>query len=158
MPHYVNKHDDFHPRSLLFGGEDASFEVTSDLTAKMDGDMQGVLPAPTIASSVPPELAMQQPTPVNLATVPNAASLPTAPSTQPLEVTETLYIQNLNERIKINGGLAYYQIISISKLTLSRSNEANAESAVSELWRSARRRCTCESTHARASFCFLPKC
>ena len=89
------------------------FGVISDPTAKMDGDMQGVLPAPTIASSVPPELAMQQPTPVNLATVPNAASLPTAPSTQPLEVTETLYIQNLNERIKINGGLAYYQILSI---------------------------------------------
>lgn len=87
----------------------AAFEpvITVDhpLYAKMDGgDMQGVLPAPTVASSVPPELAMQQPTPVNLATIPNASTLPTAPSTQP-EVTETLYIQNLNERIKLTGAL-----------------------------------------------------
>lgn len=73
----------------------------------MDGDMQGVLPAPTISSTVPAELAMQQPTPVNLATIPNAASLPTAPSTQP-EITETLYIQNLNERIKLNGECYLY--------------------------------------------------
>ncbi|KAH8120035.1 RNA-binding domain-containing protein [Phellopilus nigrolimitatus] len=67
----------------------------------MADSMVGVLPAPVVSTSVPSELVMQ-PTPVNPATVPDASSIPTAPSV-PLETaTETLYIQNLNERIKVD--------------------------------------------------------
>ena len=66
--------------------------------------MADILPASTISATAHPDLVMQQPTPVNLANVPVASTLPTAPSAPPPEVaSETLYIQNLNERIKLAG-------------------------------------------------------
>ncbi|EJD03796.1 RNA-binding domain-containing protein [Fomitiporia mediterranea MF3/22] len=67
----------------------------------MADSMTGIAPAPIIANSVPADLVMQ-PAPVNPASIPNAAELPTTPTVPPEVVTETLYIQNLNERIKLN--------------------------------------------------------
>ncbi|KAL5518787.1 hypothetical protein ACEPAH_470 [Sanghuangporus vaninii] len=62
--------------------------------------MQSVLPAPITATSVPSEL-VAQPAPHNPSAVPNASTLAPPPSAPP-NVSETLYIQNLNERIKID--------------------------------------------------------
>ena len=67
----------------------------------MADPMQGVMSASITATSVPTEL-VAQPAPLNPAAVPNATTLAPAPSAPPV-VSETLYIQNLNERIKLNG-------------------------------------------------------
>ncbi|THH08348.1 hypothetical protein EW145_g2764 [Phellinidium pouzarii] len=67
----------------------------------MADSMPGILPVPNVSASAPPELVMQ-PSPVNPATIPNAAIMPTSPSAPPETMSETLYIQNLNERIKVD--------------------------------------------------------
>ena len=70
----------------------------------MAESMQGVVPIPATSSTIEVDGVMQ-PTPVNPASVPNAQTLPTATSVPPPAeiVSETLYIQNLNERIKLNS-------------------------------------------------------
>ena len=70
----------------------------------MAESMQGVVPIPATSSAIEVDGVMQ-PTPVNPASVPNAQTLPTATSVPPPAeiVSETLYIQNLNERIKLNS-------------------------------------------------------
>ncbi|KAI5120840.1 hypothetical protein M0805_007027 [Coniferiporia weirii] len=67
----------------------------------MADSMQGVLPAPAVSMDIPPEL-VAQPTPVNPSTIPNASAIPAAGSTPPESISETLYIQNLNEGIKLD--------------------------------------------------------
>ena len=69
----------------------------------MAEQMQGVLPAPAIQSSVPAEMAVIAPAPVDPSAAPVAATIQPAASVPPDSVTETLYIQNLNERVKLDG-------------------------------------------------------
>ena len=65
----------------------------------MADTMQDVLAAPPMPTPGGPDV--MAPMPVNPAAAPVAANLPTA--TPEVVATETLYIQNLNERIKIPG-------------------------------------------------------
>lgn len=66
----------------------------------MADTMQDVLAAPPMPTAAASDVVMA-PMPVNPAAAPVAADLPTA--TPEVVATETLYIQNLNERIKIPG-------------------------------------------------------
>lgn len=69
----------------------------------MAEQMQGVLPASAIQSSVSPELAVMAPAPVNPSATPAAENIQSPASAPPEQVSETLYIQNLNERVKLDG-------------------------------------------------------
>lgn len=69
----------------------------------MAEQMQGVLPASAIQSSVSPELAVMAPAPVNPSATPAAENIQPPASAPPEQVSETLYIQNLNERVKLDG-------------------------------------------------------
>lgn len=71
--------------------------------AIMAEQMQGVLPASAIQSSVSPELAVMAPAPVNPSATPAAENIQSPASAPPEQVSETLYIQNLNERVKLDG-------------------------------------------------------
>lgn len=106
----------------------------------MAEQMQGVLPASAIQSSVSPELAVMAPAPVNPSATPAAENIQPPASAPPEKVSETLYIQNLNERVKLDGKTSLDNSHIACELTemILNSDEADSPIALQKLRRSAR--------------------
>lgn len=101
----------------------------------MAEQMQGVLPASAIQSSVSPELAVMAPAPVNPSATPAAENIQPPASAPPEQVSETLYIQNLNERVKLDGKTSLDNSHIACELTemILNSDEADSPIALQKL-------------------------
>lgn len=130
---YVSKAQDPSHRSVRY--EARLFLRSSSSTAAMSDAMQGVMPAPIIPPANGADFATP-PQPMDASAPLEGVASPTAPPEPPEVVaTETLYIQNLNERIKVDGKSVYIlKMHSLANLVIS-SDEADFTGTIQELWR-----------------------
>jgi len=87
-------------------------------------------------------------------TVAAPAAATTSPTAPELVPSETLYIQNLNEKIKVDSmSTSLLRLCQVTDFWLFYfSYEADTKSAVQELRKRLERHCTSKSTNARPSF------
>ena len=77
-----------------------------------------------------------------------------SPEVPAVIASETLYIQNLNEKIKVDGVLLHYLALN-PHIQLVCSHESHPKGTVQIIWHCSRCNCTSKLAHEGASFCLI---